>query len=96
MIVTGNKTTMKASNINTKALEMNNLVEEIANQIEEIDAAILNLVQEGMEGTAVEEMAKKYGQNRELINAFVKRFAAMSAILDESAKEMQKIDAEAL
>ena len=88
----GVKLTQNTDNQSSKAAELERIVESIVKKIEEIDTEIMNLVRGGMEGSSVATMANTYIQNRNVINDYVKRFAATACVLDESAQAMKKIN----
>lgn len=71
-----------------KAEDLQSLVESIVSKIEEIDTEITNLVRGGLEGTSVQSMANSYIKNREVINDYVKRFAATACVLYDDAQDM--------
>lgn len=75
-----------------KAQDLYDIVGSVVKKIEEIDAEIMTLVKGGMEGSSVAAMANTYLKNREVINDYVKRFAAIACLLDENAVTMKNID----
>lgn len=88
----GRKLTQNTGSQSAKAEALMNLVEEVVKKIEEIDEEITSLVRGGMEGTSVQTMANTYISNREVINDYVKRFAATACVLDEDARAMNNIN----
>ena len=88
----GVKLTQNTSNQRAKAEALEQIVEDIVKKIEDIDEEIISLVRGGMEGTSVQTMANSYIKNREVINDYVKRFAATACVLDESSKAMRNIE----
>lgn len=88
----GVKLTQNADNQSQKAEQLESIVKSIVSKMEEIDTEIKSLVQGGMEGSAVAAMAGTYIQNREVINDYVKRFAATACVLHENAQTMKTIN----
>ncbi len=88
----GVKLTQNTDSQSSKAAQLESIVESIVKKIEEIDTEIMNLVRGGMEGSSVATMANTYIQNRNVINDYVKRFAATACVLDESAQAMKNIN----
>lgn len=88
----GVRLTQNVDDQSNKAMELENIVKSIVSKIEEIDTEIKSLVQGGMEGSSVATMAGTYIKNREVINDYVKRFAATACVLEENAQTMKKIN----
>lgn len=88
----GVKLTQNTGSQSAKAEALMQIVEDVVKKIEEIDTEITGLVRGGMEGTSVQTMANTYLGNREVINDYVKRFAATACVLDESARAMKNIE----
>lgn len=85
--------TMQTQNQSQKAIELDGIVKQVVSKIGEIDAEILRLVQGGIEGTAVETMAKTYINNRDVINEYVKTFESIACVLEENAVGMDTLNA---
>lgn len=84
-----------ASRLNKKAFELNELVERIAQEVLDIDEEIMLLAAEGIKGSAMSRAMHTYVTNREVIDGFVKRFAATACVLSESAIASSNINEEA-
>ena len=95
MIISGEKINMNADAMEIKAEELGTIVSEIAEEIEQIDDSIRMLVDNGIKGTAVDEMSKIYLKNRTIISSFVQDFANMSIALRKNAEMMREIDLKA-
>lgn len=81
--------------VNTKATQLNELVERIAAEVLEIDEQIRTLATSGLKGSAMTTAVNTYNTNREVIDDFVKRFAATACALSESAIAHSNINEEA-
>lgn len=89
----GSGTVLMNANVqNTKAMELNNLMESIAEKIHQVDSQIEALVLNGIEGSSVEAMSKTYMENREVINNYVKRFATTACVLSANAIRSSNVD----
>lgn len=95
MIQTGKKLSMNANSMEIKAEELGSIAKNIAEEVEQIDESISMIVKNGLEGTAVEEMAQTYLKNRSVISSFVQEFAALSIVLGKNAEGMKEIDMKA-
>ena len=95
MIISGEKIKMNADTMEIKAEELGTIVSEIAEEIEQIDDSIRMLVDNGIKGTAVDEMSKTYLKNRTIISSFVQDFANLSIALRKNAEMMREIDLKA-
>lgn len=93
--VTAVRISQNASVQKTKAAQLEALATSIKTQMLEVDSAIYELVNAGIEGTAIQAAAGTYIKNREVISGFVKRFAAAALVLDSGADAMAKLNADA-
>lgn len=81
----GSNFTQNASNMNRKAIELHELVERIAQEVLDIDEQIQVLAAKGIKGSAMSQAMNTYVTNREVIDDFVKRFAATACALSDSS-----------
>lgn len=84
-----------AAGVNTKAGDLNELVGRIAQEVFEIDEQIRALALNGIKGSAMTKAVHTYNTNREVIDQFVKRFAATACVLSESAIAHSNVNDEA-
>ncbi len=91
-IIPGKKVQLNNASFSTKADQLYALAKQIAEKIYETDASITNLVKVGIEGTAVATAAATYKANRDVISVFVAQLASTAVMMDEYAKEIEKIN----
>lgn len=91
----GSQIEQDAVSVNTKANDLYDLVVRIKNEIHAIDEEIIAIAHKGLKGSAVESSVRTYIQNREVIDGFVKKFAATACVLSESAIAHSNINEEA-
>lgn len=91
----GSAIIQNAASVNAKASELNELVGRIAQEVFEIDEQIRVLAQNGLKGSAMTKAVHTYNTNREVIDQFVKRFAATACVLSENAIAHSNVNEEA-
>lgn len=74
-----------AGTTHKKAMELLDLVERIAQEIFDIDEQIQTIALKGLKGSAMSHAVDTYVENRNVIDNFVKRFAAAACALGDSS-----------
>ena len=72
---------------------MNEIIENCVKKIQEIDAAILQLVEGGLKGSGINTMSATYLQNRQVISDYLKVFAKYSLELQEQEEKLESLNA---
>ena len=91
-ILGGKKVKLNSTSAANKADLLMGIAKQIASKIYEVDGSITNLVKVGIEGTAVATAAATYKANRDVISVFVAQIASTAVMMDEYAKEIEKIN----
>lgn len=81
--------------VNSKAIALYELVEDIKTEVLAIDTEIQTLALSGIKGSAMTTAVNTYVTNREVLDDFVKRFAATACVLNENAIAHSNINDEA-